>query len=178
MYRYMYRYMFWDATKNMDDLDEQRKPIAFEDLHSTSRKLIRRVIKEYKTYVLEEKDEDAEKAMCCNPLLANIFEGLFKDLDAYDDDDISRVKTMFVEDMVAKFSNKQVSRLGTVFAKQTGNSGGTTDSTPTTNSSAKPKKKYTELVSIHVSIHYHCIAYVSIQCIDTSSVYRYIILCI
>ena len=131
----------WDATKNMDDLDEQRDPIAFEDLHSTSRKLIRRIIKEYKTYVLEEKDEDAEKAMCCNPLLANIFEGLFKDLDAYDDDDISRVKTMFVEDMVAKFSNKRVSRLGTVFAKQTGNSGGTTDSTPTTSSSAKPKKK-------------------------------------
>ena len=146
----------WDAKKTIDDLEESRKKIAFEDLEPQSRKLIRRVVKEYKTYVVHEKDEDAEKAMCCNPLLANIFEDFFKEMDAYTENDIARVKAMFVEDMVRKFSSNKVSRLGALFAKAAGNSQNVqnVETEPTEKVDGKPpaKKKKSKVASAFAKI--------------------------
>ena len=74
--------------------------------------------KEYKTYILKEKDIDAEKAILGNPLLATFVPQLFQYMEMYTDDDNTRIHKEFVNDMVRNFVNK-ASHLSITFENST-----------------------------------------------------------
>ena len=108
----------WDASITMKELDEKkRKKVKFEKLEKGPRDLIRRILKEYDSY-LTNKDEDGLKAMCANPLLVNVYEEHLVELGAYNEDEVKEIRRLFVEDMVKQFTNKKVSQIGALIAKQ------------------------------------------------------------
>ena len=107
----------WDARSSMEDLEEFRDTKQYQELEPGPRLLIRRVIAEYKHYLLHY-DDDSIKAVCCNPLLANVYENMFVHFGVFDQDTVKECRRIIIRDMVSKFSNKQVSRIGAAMSRQ------------------------------------------------------------
>ena len=129
----------WDARTAIDDLDEFRDTIKFDDLKPGPRLLIRRILAEYKHYLMDH-DEDSIKAVCCNPLLANVFENMFVQFGVFDQDNVRTCRQIIIKDMVAKFSNKHMSRIGAALAKQNTNERNELDSAEEDNTLPKTVK--------------------------------------
>ena len=108
---------FWDASLTMDDLDGKRDLIAYKDLEPGARLLVRRIIQEYRHYLFN-RDPDALKAVCANPLLANVYADMFVNFGVYDQDSVKEGRQIFVQDMVDLHSNRSVSPIGASLANQ------------------------------------------------------------
>ena len=80
--------------------------IKFEDLKDPNKNTCATSQEKYKTYILKERDIDAEKATMGNPLLATFVPQLFQYMKMYTDDDITRIHKEFMNDMVRNFANK------------------------------------------------------------------------
>ena len=107
----------WDARLSIDDLDTFRDTVEFDDLLPGPRLLVRRIISEYKHYLVH-RDHDGLKAVCCNPLLANIYENMFVNFGIYNMDTVKEGRRIIIQDMVDKFSNTRVSTIGAAMAAQ------------------------------------------------------------
>ena len=98
----------WDSGLTMSQLSTKKKTRQYHDLLPVTRKLIRRIKKEYQNYLLEDKDIDVEKAMMANPLTCISAPSLFQMIGIYDESDVARVKTQFVKDILGNFCDKKV----------------------------------------------------------------------
>ena len=145
----------WDASAPMSELNALRIGVSYNELGDGPKKLIRRILHEYRIYLLDT-DEDALKAVCCNPMLANIYDDMFQSLAMFDSEKVRKARRIFLDDMMSKFSNAKASPLGALLEKQRQQSQGEpttppkeTTATPPTNpgntgSSRKKKERYEE----------------------------------
>ena len=131
----------WNGDKTIPQL--QRVGMSFKDLKSGPRKLIRRILAEFKTLLVEGRrkrddggslNDDSEKALMAHPLTTNMFGKFFQSLGVYDQNDANRVKDLFLKDMVRKFSNKAYSTIGSLLSKQAQQTTSTTTGTTTSHS--------------------------------------------
>ena len=96
----------WGGSVVIMKLEKCWKLIKFEDLKDPRKILVQCFKKEYKTYILKEKDIDVEKVILGNPLLPTFVPQLFQYMKMYTDDDITRIHKEFMNDMVRNFLNK------------------------------------------------------------------------
>jgi hypothetical protein len=101
----------------MEKLEPKRVDLDFETLHRDGKLLINRLLKEYDYYFLKEKDENAEKAILANPLVAEHIPELFIFIKIYTAEDVKRIHKAFVDDMADKYCIRP-SQIGGAFAKQ------------------------------------------------------------
>ena len=97
----------WDARLTIEKLRSKRKNIKFADLLPASRMLINRLLREFRTYMMNGDDVHAENAICGHPFLCYMAPYILKKIKIYDDYDVSRIQKQFVDDMVAKFSTPE-----------------------------------------------------------------------
>ena len=107
----------WDASATISELNSLRVGVAYHELGDGPRKLIRRILHEYRMYLLDT-DEDALKAVCCNPMLADIYEDTFQSLAAFDSEKVRKARQVFLDDMMKKFSSGTASPIGALIHKQ------------------------------------------------------------
>ena len=93
----------WDASLTIKKLDSKRVRRAHDLLLVPSQDLILRILREYRHYMMESKDVDAEKAMLSNPLLCTSGPLLFKKIGFFKDTDIERIEKNFMEDCFEKY---------------------------------------------------------------------------
>jgi hypothetical protein len=131
----------WDASSTMEKLECKRVDLEFETLHRDGKLLINRLLKEYDFYFLKEKDENAEKAILANPLVAEHIPELFIYIKIYTADDVKRIHKAFVDDMADKYCSRP-SQIGGAFAKQHKQAAAAAKATfgavPTTRTGAQP----------------------------------------
>ena len=99
-------------------LEKTRKLIKFKHLKDLGKILVLCLKKEYKTYILIEKEIDSEKTILGKPLLATFVPKLFRYMNMYMDGEITRIHEEFVNDMVQNFVNK-ASHLSITFKNST-----------------------------------------------------------
>ena len=94
----------WDASSTMAALQQKKRhQVSHALLEEPTQNLIQRILREYRFYMMEEKDEDAEKAMIGNPFLCGWRPKLFKKMGIFSDVDFARIQGHFVADMMDKF---------------------------------------------------------------------------
>ena len=107
----------WDGSASLALLSEKRKNIPFDSLKEPAKLLIARLLKEYETYFLKEKDTTGEKAILANPLLCYFAPYFFMLRGIFSEHDKPRLEKHFVDNMVDNFSNRH-SQIGAAFARQ------------------------------------------------------------
>ena len=85
-------------------LEKAQKLIKLNDLKDPIKILVLHLKKDYKTYIFKEKNIDVEKAVLGNPLLPTFVPQLFKYMNMYMDDDITRIHKEFMKEMVRNFT--------------------------------------------------------------------------
>ena len=102
----------------VSQLSTKLKARQYHDLLPVTRKLIRRIKKEYQNYLLEDKDIDVEKAMMANPLTCVSAPSLFQMIGIYDESDVARVKTQFIKDILGNFCDNTPNRIANDLIQQ------------------------------------------------------------
>ena len=96
----------WDASETIHSLQSKRTMLPYNDALESTKKLIDRILIEYKTYMMEGDDVHAEHAMLGHPFLCYLGPSIMKeDIKVYDDNDIKRIRRQFVMDVVQKFTS-------------------------------------------------------------------------
>ena len=98
----------WDPSLTMKKLESKRVNREHALLLPPTKELITHIIREYKRYMLESRDIDAEKAMIGNPLLCASCPRLFKKIKVYDDTDLFQIEKNFKDDAFEKFNCSEV----------------------------------------------------------------------
>jgi hypothetical protein len=101
----------WDGSSTMQQLSSKRKLIPWNELKPPTQILVNRFLKEFRTYMLNKRDHDGEKALLGNPLTCVSMPALFLFIKFYKEADASnnnvsdndRLKNLFVNDMVRRF---------------------------------------------------------------------------
>lgn len=101
----------WDGASTMKQLDVKRKLIPWDECLPATKILVNRFLKEFRTYMLNKRDNDGEKALIGNPLTCVAMPALFYFIKFYNDgnkegnipSDRDRLESLFVGDMVRRF---------------------------------------------------------------------------
>jgi hypothetical protein len=93
----------WDGSITIHKLEKQRVAIAYESVLLHAKYLIARLLREYLNYFNEEHHPHAELSILANPFLADLVPYCLLDLGVYKEDDIPRVKKLYVDEMVKVF---------------------------------------------------------------------------
>ena len=93
----------WDAKPTIEKLKGKRNKIQYANLLASSKVLINRLLREFRTYMMAGDDVHAENAICGHPFLCAMAPSVLQSISIYNANDVERLKKNFVTDMVTKF---------------------------------------------------------------------------
>ena len=94
----------WDASVLLRKLEKLHINKKFEDLMEPTQLLIHRILKEFHSYVLRDRNTHSEHSLCANPFLASHAVKIRVFTMYYSQTDIDSMHHNFVSNMVEKFS--------------------------------------------------------------------------
>ena len=112
----------WDASISLRKLEKLRTNKKFEDLIEPTQLLIHRILKEFHSYMLQDRNTHLEHSLCANPFLASHAVKTLVFTKYYSQTDIDSMHHNFMSDMVEKFSGT-ISSIAVGFQKQLEQSG-------------------------------------------------------
>ena len=107
----------WDASVLLRKLEKLCTNKKFEDLMEPTQLLIHRILKEFHSYMLQDRNTHSEHSLCANPFLASHAVKILVFTKYYSQTDIDSMHHNFMSDMVEKFSGT-ISSIVAGFQKQ------------------------------------------------------------
>ena len=107
----------WDASILLRKLEKLCINKKFEDLMELMQLLIHRILKEFHSYMLQDRNTHSEHSLCANPFLASHAVKILVFTKNYSQTDIDSMCHNFISDMVEKFSG-MISSIAAGFQKQ------------------------------------------------------------